>query len=117
MRAAQSLLFTGLALIIASGCGSKVGRNGFGDDPTNGGDGPPDQQLNGGPGFGGDPAKNVVLDPQNGTVVIDTAVNPVVPGSVVYKVSKQGTDLTAGTTFTLKDSSLGSFSGAKFTSI
>jgi hypothetical protein len=119
MRTAQSALFVGLALVIAVGCGSSSSRNGFDDQEQNSTSDPSDPQLGGpgDPGFGGDASKNLVLDPVTATVIIDTAANPVVPGSVTYKVSKQGKDVTAGATFTLKDPSLGSFAGAKFTSV
>ena len=116
MRSAQSALFVGLALIISVGCGGSDARNGF-DDQQQGATGPSDPSLGGDPGFGGDAAKNVVLDPLNATVIIDTAATPVVPGSVTYKVSRLGKDLTSAAQFSLKDSTLGSFSGAKFTSI
>ena len=117
MRSAQSVLFAGLALVIAVGCGSKVPRNGFNEDESNT-DPAPEQGLDGAnKAFGGDATKNLVLDPLNATVIIDIAVTPLVPGSVVYKVSKTGQDVTAGAQFTLKDPSLGSFSGPKFTSV
>jgi hypothetical protein len=117
MRSAQSASFFGLALVIAVGCGSSSKRAGFDDQDQNSTADPNDPSL-GEPGFGGgDPTKNVTLDPLNATVIIDTAAAPVVPGTVVYKVSREGKDLTAGAQFSLKDTSLGSFSGAKFTSL
>ncbi|HSO39660.1 MAG TPA: hypothetical protein VLT33_44340, partial [Labilithrix sp.] len=117
MRSAQSALFFGLALVISVGCGSSASRNGFDDQEQNSTTDPSNPSLGGDPGFGGDAAKNVVLDPLTATVIIDTAANPIVPGSVTYKVSRQGKDLTSAAQFSLKDASLGSFSGAKFTSI
>ncbi len=118
MRSVQSALFLGLAVVIAAGCGSSEKRNGFGEQEPDNTSTPTDPSLGGGdPGFGGDAAKNVVLDPLNATVIIDTAVMPVVPGTVTYKVSRQGKDLTSAATFTLKDTTLGSFAGAKFTSL
>jgi len=119
MRTAQSALFVGLALVIAAGCGSSAPRNGFDEQSQDNTTNPTDPSLGGGaPGFGGgDASKNVVLDPLTAIVVIDTAGNPVVPGSVTYKVSRQGKDLTGAATFTLKDATFGSFAGAKFTSI
>ena len=118
MRNAQSALFFGIALVIAAGCGSSAARNGFDDQVQDNTGTPTDPSLGGGdPSFGGDAAKNVVLDPLNATVIIDTAANPVVPGTVTYKVSRQGKDLTSAATFTLKDTTLGSFAGAKFTSL
>ncbi len=117
MRNAQSALFVGIALVIVAGCGSSASRNGF-DDQEQGNTGTPDPSLGGGdPNFGGDASKNVVLDPLNATVIIDTAANPVVPGTITYKVTKQGKDLTSAATFSLKDGTLGSFAGAKFTSL
>ena len=119
MRSAQSVFCIGLALVIAAGCGSSAPRAGFDDqqkqDPTNPNG---DPSLLGATGpFGGDPTKNVVLEPASATVIIDTAATPVVPGTQVFKVSKNGADVTAGATFTLKDTTLGTFNGATFTSL
>ncbi|MBX3191049.1 MAG: VWA domain-containing protein [Labilithrix sp.] len=115
MRSAQQLIsFGGLALVIAVGCGGS-GRNGFDGD----GEGNPaggEDDLNSGQ-FGGDPALNIVLDPKNTTVIIDSATTPTTAGSVAYKVTQNGKDLTGDATFKLKDPSLGSFNGATFTSI
>src|SRR5438105_3106308 len=99
MQSARSVSFrfpclACLAFAVALGCGSKAPRNGF-DDDKSATEPPPELDLNGANGgFGGDPANTLVLDPLNATVVIDTAVTPVVPGTLVYKVSKNGTDLT-----------------------
>ena len=119
MRSAQSVLLGGRALVIAAGCGGGSGRSGFNEDEDksatdpNAGPGGP-----GGPGgFGGDATQNVTLDPKNTTVIIDSATNPITPGKQAFKVTKNGQDITAGATFTLKDASLGAFNGATFTSI
>ncbi len=118
MRSAQSLFFVGLALVIAVGCGSSTIRAGFDEQQQNATTPSGDPSIGGtSGGFGGDATKNVILDPLNATVIIDTAANPIVPGTQVFKVSKTGQDITAGATFTLKDPSLGTFSGAKFTSL
>ncbi|MDB4936696.1 MAG: hypothetical protein JWP87_3668 [Labilithrix sp.] len=109
-----------LALVIATGCSGGGSRSGFeeaqqetaGTDPNAG-------NPQGGPagGFGGDASQNVVLEPKNTTVIIDTATNPVTPGTAAFKVTKDGADITAGATFTLKDASLGAFKGSTFTSV
>lgn len=121
MRAAHSLLLGGLVLGVLAACGGGGGREGFdenGDpipDPNAGTTGESDTQSG---SFGG-PASTggVTLDPKNTTVIIDSATNPATPGSVAYKVLKAGKDLTGTATFTMKDTSLGSFSGATFKSI
>jgi hypothetical protein len=60
------------------------------------------------------------IEPANAVVKIDTATAPATPGTVAYKALKncEGdiTDVTAGTTFSLDDPSLGSFAGNTFTS-
>ena len=117
MRSSK-LLFAGLALIVAAGCGGGKNRGaGFDEDQLSSDPNPGGSNPFGGGQFGGDVSKNLALDPLNATVIIDTAANPIVAGSVTYKVLKQGQDLSAGAQFSLKDPSLGSFSGAKFTSI
>ncbi len=109
----------GGVVVVVVGCGGS-GRSGF-DDQLAGDNGqPPAQQTNGSDQsgtFGGSATPGVVLDPKNTTVIIDTATQPVTPGSVTFKLVANGKDVTSGATFTLKDSSLGSFNGPTFTSI
>jgi hypothetical protein len=118
-RSLASSLLGGLVVVI--GCGGGSGRSGF-EDQLNGDGQPPTQNTTGAPddqgSFGkGTATPGVVIDPKNATVIIDSATNPATPGSVTYKMIANGKDVTAGTTFTLKDGSLGTFKGAAFTSI
>jgi hypothetical protein len=122
MRSAHSaFVSSGLALglVIAAGCSGGGGRSGFEEQQQNAATDPAGGSGTGTAGaFGGDPtAQNVVLEPKNTTVVIDTATNPATPGSAAFKVTKNGADLTAGATFKLKDGSLGAFKGSTFTSV
>jgi hypothetical protein len=121
-RTPSALVATGLALslCLAAGCSSGGGRSGFeadqqqnATDPAAGGG----TSGSSGGGFGGDVAATLTLDPKNTTVIIDSATNPATPGTAAFKVSKSGTDLTAGATFKLKDGTLGTFAGATFTSV
>src|SRR3954453_6306613 len=85
MRSSK-LPLAGLALIIAAGCAGKNRGAGFDEDqlssdPNSGGSKPFGEGQ-----FGGDVSKNLALDPLNATVIIDTAANPIVAGSVTYKV-------------------------------
>ena len=120
MRSAQSVLFGGLAVVIAAGCGGGGDRSGFDmtGDPSNaassGGDGTSGSPA---PGFGGNATQSLVLNPKNVTVIIDSATTPATPGKQIFKVMKDTTDVTAGAQFTLKDGTLGTFSGATFTSV
>lgn len=116
MRSAKSLCVVGVAfgLVLAAtavGCGSGKSRDGYvaSDKPGT------DPSL----GFGSGDASSstLALEPESATVIIDTAANPVVAGSLVYKVLKLGEDVTGGATFALQDPSLGSFRGATFTSV
>jgi len=117
----HSLLLGGLVAVLAA-CGSSS-RDGFSENDLNGGTDPNgngttgDGDTNSG-SFGG-PASTggVTLEPKNTTVIIDSATNPATPGTVAYKVLKNGKDLTGSATFTMKDVSLGSFAGATFKSI
>lgn len=120
MRTQSAVFGCGFALVIAMapGCGSSDKRSGFSEeeqtsatDPSGGGDG------TGPGGFGGAGTQNLVLEPKNTTVIIDTATAPITPGSAAYKVLDSGKDITASAKFTLKDASLGSFNGATFTSV
>lgn len=122
MRSAHSASVggLGLALVLAlAACSGADKRSGFdnttdpsatdpsgaaGTDGTSG-------------GFGGSSTAGLTLDPKNVTVIIDSATTPATPGSAVFKVSKNGADVTGGSTFALKDGSLGSFAGATFTSV
>lgn len=115
MRRAQSLLLGGLVVVVAA-CGSSS-RSGFEDEQEQQATDPGGGANTNSGSFGGDAANNVVLDPKNTTVIIDSATSPATPGSVAFKVSKNGADLTAGAKFSLKDGSLGSFAGATFTSV
>lgn len=118
MRSAQSLLLGGLVFVVAA-CGG-AGRDGFGEEeqqvgesnPTNG-EGDTTAGSFGGPASTG----GVTLDPKNATVIIDSATNPATPGSIAYKVLKAGKDLTGTATFSMKDGSLGTFTGSTFKSI
>jgi hypothetical protein len=120
-RTPSALVATGLALTlcIAAGCSGGGGRAGFEADQEASATDPNGGTTSGGSssGFGGDVAATLTLDPKNTTVIIDSATNPATPGTAAFKVSKSGTDLTAGATFKLKDGTLGSFAGATFTSV
>jgi len=120
-RTPSALVACGLALtlcIAAAGCSDGGGRSGFEAEQENAAT-DPSGNPSGNPsgGFGGDATALLTLDPKNTTVIIDSATNPTTPGTAAFKVSKSGTDLTAGATFKLKDGTLGSFSGATFTSV
>jgi hypothetical protein len=121
MRSSHCLLLGGLAVFTsaAMACGGGNARSGFGEEEQIAATDPSGEGASGGPvgGFGGDAAQNVTLEPKNTTVIIDTATTPITPGSAAFKVTKNGADITAGATFTLKDSSLGAFNGATFTSV
>ena len=120
-RTPSALVCSGLALTlcIAVGCSGGGGRSGFEAEQENAATDPAGNPSGGNPtgGFGGDATQNVTLDPKNTTVIIDSATNPITPGKQAFKVTKNGQDITAGATFTLKDASLGAFIGATFTSI
>ncbi len=120
-RTPSALVASGLALTlcVAAGCSGGGGRSGFDAEQESNATDPAGGDPSGNPsgGFGGDAAQVLTLEPKNTTVIIDSATNPATPGTAAFKVSKSGTDLTAGATFKLKDGSLGSFSGATFTSV
>jgi hypothetical protein len=67
------------------------------------------------PGF-----KQISIQPPNAVVKIDLTSGMPVPGTQIYKaIELQGdkeVDVTATTTFTVDDTTLGSFTGSKFTS-
>ena len=109
------------ALAALAACGSGDKRSGFDNTQDNAATDPgamtdPGSDGTSG-GFGGGSTASVTLDPKNVTVIIDSATMPATPGSAVFKVTKNGADVTAGSTFTLKDGSLGSFAGPTFTSV
>ncbi|MDB4946746.1 MAG: hypothetical protein JWP97_6280 [Labilithrix sp.] len=124
MRSAKSFFLFSTALVVAVGCGSSAVRDGFDDqsqtgDPTDPGGSSGSSGAGSSGGFGGGgQAAALTLDPKNATVFIDTALNPTVPGTLTFKALDQGgKDVAGSTTFTLEDGSLGSFSGATFTSL
>lgn len=121
MLRTHSFLLGGLVAVLAA-CGSSS-RDGFSENDLNGG---ADPNGNGTTGdgdttsgsFGGAASTGgVTLEPKNATVIIDSATNPATPGSLAYKVVRAGKDLTSTATFTMKDNSLGAFTGASFKSI
>ena len=120
-RTPSALVGSGLALTLclAAGCSGGGGRSGFEAEQQSNATDPNGNPTSGGPagGFGGDATQMLTLDPKNTTVIIDSATNPATPGTAAFKVSKSGTDLTAGATFKLKDGTLGTFNGATFTSV
>jgi hypothetical protein len=68
------------------------------------------------------PIENLELTPSNATVYIDTATTPPTAGTLAFvgKLTRSdGTveDVTSSLTFSVEDTSLGSFSGATFTSV
>ncbi len=114
----SSVAFGCLVLALAAGCGGGGLRGAFEDEQEQNATDPNDEQqgASGSTGFGGTATGDVVLDPKNTTVIIDTATKPATPGSVVYKVLAKGNDVSAGATFAIEDPSLGSFNGTTFTS-
>ncbi len=121
VRRSASRLLGGLVVVMI-GCGGSS-RSGFDDGSGDPNGQPPSQQTTGSDqsssgSFGmGTTTAGLEIDPKNTTVIIDTATMPATPGSVAYKVVYDGADLTSGAAFTLNDASLGSFAGAKFTSV
>ena len=116
MRRSHSSLLFGLGLVIAIGCGSSSPRSGF-DDPEQSTDPSNPDGGGGSSGFGGGTSPGLILTPKSATIIIDTAKNPTVPGTQLFAVTNNGTDVTGASSFVATDSSLGSFSGATFTSI
>jgi len=112
--------------VLAMGCSSSGDNSGFGDDdpsknPTNGtSSGDPGSSSSSG-GFGQGTGDQLIVDPSNGAVFIDTATNPATPGKLAYTVKLKTAggekDLTADAKFTVEDTSLGSFAGATFTTV
>jgi hypothetical protein len=110
----RSLLWVGLLI----SCGSTE-RSGFsGDDTTEKVDPTDPSRTGAGPSssFGGDVNGNVVVEPKNTTIIIDTATSPVTKAEVSYKVLAGGKDVTDSSTFELSVPNLGSFAGPHFTS-
>lgn len=102
---------------MATACGGGNARSGFEEEELTSANLPDDGTPGPSGGFGGDATQNLVLDPKNTTVIIDTATAPTTPGTAAFKVLNAGKDITPSATFTLKDGSLGSFNGATFTSV
>jgi hypothetical protein len=105
------------ALVIAIGCGGSR-RSGFQEneqtsDPNNpnglGGDDPSG-------GFGGEVGGDVQIDPVNTTLIIDTATNPITPGTIKYKVISKGKDVSGSAKLELEKPDLGTFSSSNFIS-
>ena len=120
MRTQSAVFGCGFALVIAMapGCGSSDKRSGFNEEEQTSATDPGGGGGDKGPGgFGGGSTQNLVLEPKNTTVIIDTATAPITPGTAAYKVLDSGKDITASAKFTLKDASLGAFNGATFTSV
>lgn len=121
-RSARSLVLGGLVFAVASpsfvGCGSKD-PSGFGDWEKSS---DPNDPANGGGKFGTDgTGEALVLDPKNATVIIDSTTSPPTPGTLTYRVLHKGAsgdeDLTTSSKLSLRDTSIGSFDGAVFTSL
>jgi hypothetical protein len=113
-----SLLF--VALVV--GCGASSTKN----------DGPPQTGLEQDSGVttdddgggivtgdtgGGGIAVDLNIDPINAIVYVDTGKAVVEGGTQAFTVTDGGKDVTATTTFTVQDPSLGSFTGNVFTSV
>jgi hypothetical protein len=123
-------LFVVLGAIGALGCGAARDISDPGALGDGGADGSDDTE---GAGFdigadGPDPdggigsIADMLLDPANGTIYIDTATTPATPGTVVYKATMNNadgttTDVSSTATFTIEDPGLGTFAGNKFTSV
>lgn len=109
----------------AVACSSTVDK--FGNGTLDGGGGDTGIDPNGDtaidPGGDGDILlETLELTPTNATVYIDTATTPATPGKLTFvgKLTKSdGTieDVSSSLSFSLEDSTLGTFSGAEFTSV
>jgi hypothetical protein len=119
IRITSSLLLGGLVVVLVA-CGSSA-RDSFDTQQDNATTDPAAGANNGDPASGtfgqGGATPGLVMTPKNATVIIDTAVNPTTPGTAAFTIMANGKDITAGATFTLKDPSLGTFSGSTFTSV
>ncbi|MGZ5968454.1 MAG: hypothetical protein ACXWP4_12355 [Polyangiales bacterium] len=126
MRAFARLSFVTLGVLAFSyvGCGASSDKS---DNevfnPTGGDTGSTDDD---GGGLGGEvgptddsglASLDLTVTPINAVVYIDTGKTPVAGGTQVFTVTESGTDVSATTTFTLEDTSLGSFSANTFTSV
>lgn len=107
-------LLTGV--VVAAGCGSGSRPGLGGADPATGPapDGGGGSNSSGGFGPGG--TGGIEMDPRNATIIIDSATNPATPGTVTYKVTSKGNDVSSSATFELEDPALGTFAGATLTS-
>jgi hypothetical protein len=112
-----------LALAIVAGC--YVGCGASSEKPSdifNGEDSGVSTDDDGGLGGEiGDPDGSIttgdlVIDPLNAVVYIDTGKMPLAGGTQVFKVTESGADVSTTTTFTLDDASLGTFTANTFTS-
>ena len=105
-------------LLVAIGCGSS--RSGFDEQEQAQDPSKPGTSSSGGDGTrggcGGDVSGDVQLDPKNVTLIIDSATNPVTPGTVTYKVMSKGSDASTTAKLELEDPTLGTFAGPSFTS-
>ncbi|AKU94361.1 hypothetical protein AKJ09_01025 [Labilithrix luteola] len=115
IRSVRSLVLGGLVFAVAVGCGSKD-PSGFEDWQKN--TSPTDPSGK----FGGSTTgESLVLDPKNATVIIDSTTSPPTPGTVTYrvlhKVANGDEDVTGSAKLSLRDTSIGSFDGAVFTSL
>ena len=107
--------------LVFSGCGA---TKDVGGEPDLIGDGGSSFDIG---GEGGDlesgiAFQDIELTPGNATIYIDTATTPATPATVSYKAllhNADGTtkDVTSSVVLQLDDSTLGTFAGAKFTSV
>ncbi len=123
MRRARSVRVCSLFVLFAVGCGSSESAPGDLIEDVGAGDAvvedsaPPET---GGPETGYD-VSSLELVPVNSTLFVDLGTTPATPATVVYKVERVAndgsrTDVTGDATFTIDDPTLGSFTGATFTS-
>lgn len=107
------------ALWIAVGCGQSV-RSGFTEEQRSSEPASPTGAAVGADepsgGFGGELAGDVEIDPKNETLFIDTATRPITPGSITYKVTSRGRDVSSSAKLELEHPDLGTFVGAQLTS-
>jgi hypothetical protein len=109
-------LIWSVVAVAALACGSEVGPIGFGEEQGDGGM----SSGSSGVDLGGKDTSQLIVDPPNPIVFIDTSTTPPTAGVQAFKVlrkTKAGeTDVTASAVFTLGVASLGSFAGNTFTS-
>ena len=119
----RAALGSAMLVLLAVACGGGSGRSGFAEDDLAGDPAQSQDPTEGTSGSfgGGGPQTGVRLEPKNTTIVIDTATNPATPAQLTYKAlfkdSGVDKDVTAGSSFTLRDAAFGSFAGATFTSV